>query len=295
MENVHKYMVAGHTFGITIPEGLMEDRILAPYVPFATDSDSPAIFSLKLEIVDSFDSRMLCKVVSCLNDEPPYFWIFEDADGQYVFGFSYSKEQPDCVLKISDSFAGSTVYILKESADRYADFAINNSSMLLYAFATSDYDTMLVHASVISWADGGYMFLGKSGTGKSTHSRLWLENIPETSLLNDDNPVIRMVDSKAYVYGSPWSGKTHCYKNEMYPLKAVVRLSQAPFNRIAALAPLQAFASLMPACSSKRWDSQSMAALHKSVEKVISAVPCYHLQCLPDADAASVCHSIVAR
>ena len=167
--------------------------------------------------------------------------------------------------------------------------------MLLYAFATSDYDTMLVHASVISWADGGYMFLGKSGTGKSTHSRLWLENIPETSLLNDDNPVIRMVDSKAYVYGSPWSGKTHCYKNEMYPLKAVVRLSQAPFNRIAALAPLQAFASLMPACSSKRWDSRSMAALHKSVEKVISAVSCYHLQCLPDADAASVCHSTVAR
>ena len=295
MENMHKYIVAGHTFGISLPDGLSSERILAPYEPFATDSDLPAIFSLKLEMVDSFDSRMLCKVVSCLNDEPPYFWIFEDENGQYVFGFSYSKEQPDCVLKVSDSFVDSTVYILKENADRFADFAINNSSMLLYAFAASDYDTMLVHASVISWADGGYMFLGKSGTGKSTHSRLWLENIPETSLLNDDNPVIRMVDSKAYVCGSPWSGKTHCYKNEMYPLKAVVRLSQAPFNRIAALAPLQAFASLMPACSSKRWDSRSMAALHKSVEKVISAVSCYHLQCLPDADAASVCHSTVAR
>ena len=295
MENMHKYIVAGHLFGISLPEGLSPERILAPYEPFTTDCDAPAIFTLRLETVDSFDGKLSGRVVDCFNDEAPYFWIFEDESGEYFFGFSYSKDAPDCVLKISDTFADSTVYILKAGVDRFADFAVNNSAMLLYAFATSDYDTMLVHASVISWADGGYMFLGKSGTGKSTHSRLWLENIPETSLLNDDNPVIRMVDSKAYVYGSPWSGKTHCYKNEMYPLKAVVRLSQAPFNRIAALAPLQAFASLMPACSCKRWDSQSMAALHKSVEKVISAVSCYHLQCLPDADAASVCHSTVAR
>ena len=295
MENMHKYIVAGHLFGISLPEGLSPERILAPYEPFTTDCDAPAIFTLRLETVDSFDGKLSGRVVDCFNDEAPYFWIFEDESGEYFFGFSYSKDAPDCVLKISDTFADSTVYILKAGVDRFADFAVNNSAMLLYAFATSDYDTMLVHASVISWADGGYMFLGKSGTGKSTHSRLWLENIPETSLLNDDNPVIRMVDSKAYVYGSPWSGKTHCYKNEMYPLKAVVRLSQAPFNRIAALAPLQAFASLMPACSSKRWDSRSMAALHKSVEKVISAVSCYHLQCLPDADAVSVCHSTVAR
>lgn len=292
---MHKYIVAGHLFGISLPEGLSPERILAPYEPFTTDCDAPAIFTLRLETVDSFDGKLSGRVVDCFNDEAPYFWIFEDESGEYFFGFSYSKDAPDCVLKISDTFADSTVYILKAGVDRFADFAVNNSAMLLYAFATSDYDTMLVHASVISWADGGYMFLGKSGTGKSTHSRLWLENIPETSLLNDDNPVIRMVDSKAYVYGSPWSGKTHCYKNEMYPLKAVVRLSQAPFNRIAALAPLQAFASLMPACSSKRWDSRSMAALHKSVEKVISAVSCYHLQCLPDADAVSVCHSTVAR
>ena len=208
MENMHKYIVAGHLFGISLPEGLSPERILAPYEPFTTDCDAPAIFTLRLETVDSFDGKLSGRVVDCFNDEAPYFWIFEDASGEYFFGFSYSKDAPDCVLKISDTFADSTVYILKAGVDRFADFAVNNSAMLLYAFATSDYDTMLVHASVISWADGGYMFLGKSGTGKSTHSRLWLENIPETSLLNDDNPVIRMVDSKAYVYGSPWSLQT---------------------------------------------------------------------------------------
>lgn len=139
------------------------------------------------------------------------------------------------------------------------------------------------------------MFLGRSGTGKSTHSRLWLDNIDDTSLLNDDNPVIRLIDGVAYVYGTPWSGKTPCYKNEMMPLEAVVRLSQAPHNKITRFAPLQSFASLMPACSCMRWDSESVSGIHKTVEQVISRVPCFHMECLPDADAAKVCHSAIKR
>ena len=112
-------------------------------------------------------------------------------------------------------------------------------------------------------------------------------------LLNDDNPVIRVVDGKAFVFGTPWSGKTPCYKNEVVPLGAVVRLSQAPYNRIEKLAPLRAYASLMPACSCMRWDSASTEALHKTVEKVITQVGNWHLECLPDADAAHTCHSAV--
>lgn len=139
------------------------------------------------------------------------------------------------------------------------------------------------------------MFLGKSGTGKSTHSRLWLSHIDDTDLLNDDNPVIRIVDSNAYIYGTPWSGKTPCYKNQSVPLKAVVRLSQAPYNKIMRQAPLHAFASLMPACSCMRWENASVTMLHKTVEKVIASVPSYHLECLPDEAAARLCHKEVTR
>ena len=131
MENMHKYIVAGHLFGISLPEGLSPERILAPYEPFTTDCDAPAIFTLRLETVDSFDGKLSGRVVDCFNDEAPYFWIFEDESGEYFFGFSYSKDAPDCVLKISDAFADSTVYILKAGVDRFADFAVNNSVMPL--------------------------------------------------------------------------------------------------------------------------------------------------------------------
>ena len=137
------------------------------------------------------------------------------------------------------------------------------------------------------------MFLGKSGTGKSTHSRLWLNHIQDTELLNDDNPVIRLIDGEAYIYGTPWSGKTPCYRNEVMPLGGVIRLSQAPYNKITRNNPLQAYASLMPACSCMRWDRRSTDALHKTVESVITRAKGWHLECLPDADAAYTCCSAV--
>jgi len=152
---------------------------------------------------------------------------------------------------------------------------------------------LMVHASVVAYEGGAYMFLGRSGTGKSTHSSMWLKNISGTMLLNDDNPVIRVIGEDVFIYGTPWSGKTPCYKNESFPLRASVRLSQSKENTISKLLPLQSYASLMPACSCMRWDRRSTDALHKTVEKVISKVGNWHLECLPDADAAILCHSAV--
>jgi hypothetical protein len=79
------------------------------------------------------------------------------------------------------------------------------------------------------------------------------------------------------------------------PLKAVVRLTQAPYNKIDRQIPLQSFASLMPACSCMRWDKASTDALHKTVEKVIMRIGSWHLECLPDAEAANVCREAVTR
>jgi hypothetical protein len=294
MENTYKYTVAGHTFCVTLPEDLSPQEHLQPYMPFAQNADIAPLFSLELRIVPSLREKVTGRVLECLNDEAPYFWIFEE-EGSYTFAFSYTKKHPDCLLVPSADFTSSVLYVAEANAARLAEFALSNAMMLLYTFCTSSYDTLMVHASVIAHDGGGYMFLGRSGTGKSTHSRLWLEHIEDTCLLNDDNPVVRFIDGEAIIYGTPWSGKTPCYKNESMPLKGVVRLSQAPYNKISRLAPLQSFASLMPACSCMRWDGRSVSALHRTVEKVISNVPCWHLECLPDKDAAVLCNSTVKR
>ena len=146
-----------------------------------------------------------------------------------------------------------------------------------------------IHSSVISLNGGAVLFLGESGTGKSTHTRLWREHIPGAELLNDDSPIIRATDSEALVHGSPWSGKTPCYRNESCPIAAVVRLSQAPHNRIRRLRPIESIGALLPSAPpafarDERLSDDTCGLL----SRLIAQVPVYHLECLPDAAAAQL-------
>ncbi len=294
MENSYKFKVAGHVFEVLLPEGLTAEDLLQPYMPFIHDGDGEVIYTLRIEYVDDLMSLEPGEVKDCMNDEAPYFWIFEK-DGRNSFGFSYTRQRPDCLISAAEDYSDAVVYVPRARAERLTEFSLSNAMMLMFTFRTSRYDTLMTHSSVIRYKDEGYMFLGRSGTGKSTHSSLWLKNIEGTSLLNDDNPVIRLIDGKAYVFGTPWSGKTPCYKNEVVPLKAVVRLSQAPYNKITRLSKLQSYASLLPSCSCMRWDRGATDSLHISVEKVISHVNCWHLECLPDAAAAHTCFDAVTK
>ena len=182
---------------------------------------------------------------------------------------------------------------------RLQKFALNNSLMVLYALATAGLGTALFHSAVVSYKGRGYMFLGKSGTGKSTHARLWLEYVAGTELVNDDNPVVRFyddVDGKpgAVVYGSPWSGKTPCYRNVQAPVGGIVLLSQAPYNKIVRLRGVEAYAALVTSISGKRWDRSLADGLHATENALAKNVPVWHLECLPDEAAARLCNESIA-
>lgn len=280
------YTVAGHTFDIILPSGIFSRDFLSQYAPFEeAESGRKPLFSLELVFCEDLGS-VSGTLKERYNDEPPFFWFFEK-EGEFRFGFSLSDKKPGCVVvPVDGGFGRNVVYVPSGASRTHTLFALNNAMMLLFTLCTTPLDTLMIHASVTCHKGRAFVFLGKSGTGKSTHSRLWLENIPDTFLLNDDNPAIRLVDGVPVVFGTPWSGKTPCYKNDSRPMGAYVRLEQAPHNKISRLSPLQAYAALLPSCSCMRWDSGACAALHKTVEKVILAVPGFHLECLPDADAA---------
>lgn len=161
-----------------------------------------------------------------------------------------------------------------------------------------EHDAIAIHSSTIVYRDSAVLFLGESGTGKSTHTRLWRQNIEGARLLNDDSPIIRHVaGQKAIAYGSPWSGKTPCYKDECYPIKAICRLSQAPHNRIRRLKAIEAIGALLPSCPPAFAHNTALQdAICATLSRIISSVPVYHLECLPDADAAMLsCRTIFAE
>ncbi len=286
MKEVSYYAIADHMFSLTADK---EDlRLMANYEPFHVMnpcSFGETVFSISLENGD------IPSYLEELRQEEEDQTIIcgKTSDGKNAFEFLLHGESAGCLV-CSEDYREATLIL----TGMFRKYAIDNALMVIYALATADKDTALFHAAAVSYQGKGYMFLGPSGTGKSTHARLWLQSIEGVELVNDDNPVVRVsADGKAIVYGSPWSGKTPCYRNVSFPLAGIVMLSQAPYNKMKRLSGVNAYAALMQSISGKRWDKRIADGLHKTENELAKRVAIWHLECLPDAEAAELCKSKV--
>ena len=168
------------------------------------------------------------------------------------------------------------------------DYVLSFAVWLAFGVAALHRQTVAVHASTVMHGGKSVLFLGESGTGKSTHTRLWLQHIPDTELLNDDSPFLNVSDDIS-VYGSPWSGKTPCYKALKTPLAALVRLRQAGSNRIKRLSNLEAIGAVLPSFPAAfAYDETLSGYMHDILSKILQQTPVYSLDCLPDAAAAKL-------
>lgn len=206
--------------------------------------------------------------------------VFGRYDGGYAFVMNPTQGDSFCLWK-ADGY--NVIYFNGQLMPRLVRFAL----WIAYGLATLPLQTIAIHTSAIEYKGRTVLFLGESGTGKSTHTRLWRENIKEAILLNDDSPILRVIDGKPWMFGSPWSGKTPCYKQESYPLAACVRLSQAPYNKIHRLTIPQGYAAIHPSCPPDfAYDDGLYDYISETLSDVLGQVPMYHLECLPNADAA---------
>ncbi|MBO4447529.1 MAG: hypothetical protein J5764_05330 [Bacteroidales bacterium] len=288
------FKVAGHIFNLTLPDGCPWREMLSQYDGFSVPRcDAPA-FSLSL--TDELSEAPAEKVYDApTEDGQTVIRLWRTNGGGWYFEMSPdARVKTVAVLLANEDFTEGRLYMIAHSA-RAAVFAINNSLMLLFAFRTAGMLTLEMHASVIKKDGRAYLFLAKSGTGKSTHSSLWLKNVPGSELLNDDNPIVRInPDSgEVRVYGSPWSGKTPCYKNDDALAGAFVQIRRSPENKITRLSLFEAYVMLYSSVSGLKTDSSMADGLHASLEKVAVNSPCYVLDCRPDDEAAIVCSSEV--
>ncbi len=144
-----------------------------------------------------------------------------------------------------------------------------------------------IHSSTITHDGYALLSLGESGTGKSTHSRMWLEHIPGCELLNDDSPILRMREGQLYAYGSPWSGKLPCYKSESYPVRSIARIVRNRENRMNRAKGLHAIAAIYPSLPPMYAHDPSLTASMLGLcSDIVKSTPIYRLECRADGDAA---------
>ena len=180
-----------------------------------------------------------------------------------------------------------------DSDEAYA--ALNDFVMIAFIYSASFHRVVLLHASCVM-ADGrGAAFVGPSGIGKSTHSRLWLAHVPGAELLNDDQPALRIGDDgMVRLYGTPWSGKTPCYRNKSVPLVALFRMVQASRNRAVRQTGIDTFKILAEGTSLIGQDGVSFAAISETMARIASIVSAYRLENRPDEEAVRLSYGLFA-
>jgi hypothetical protein len=158
-----------------------------------------------------------------------------------------------------------------------------------------DYDTLLFHGSLIAVDGQGYLFAAKSGTGKSTHTRLWREYFKERAIMvNDDKPLLRLVENErdysVTAYGTPWDGKHRLSTNISVPLKAVCILERSETNHIEPVTVKEAYPMLIQ----QTYRPKNAERLMKTImiaDRLGKSVELYRLECNMEPEAALVAYN----
>jgi len=284
------------------PERL--EKMLYGFSPFVvqpkTDNQSPALSPLIMQFVINESQNPSHIIFPETEDEMIHTFAIEEGNCSMrksgtKYNFTILQDGDGLLPLVLDMELGSSLVNCTCGPSN----ALNPDNLkfalwIAFGFVAIPKQTVALHSSVIIYNNRAILFLGESGTGKSTHTKLWLAHISGSRLLNDDSPVVRIEYDEAnqlipYVYGSPWSGKGRCHISERYPVAAFVRLQQHPANKITKLSKLEAFGALYPSCPPAFLkDDYFEEQICGIISNIIMTTPIYRLQCRPDNQAAEL-------
>ncbi|MEN6461373.1 MAG: hypothetical protein ABFC94_08410 [Syntrophomonas sp.] len=225
-------------------------------------------------------------------------WLYKPSgqNGYILFTKDVYYDKVLCLLDVDGPWKNAVIRYL--SYHNYGNTMEDKNRIELYSYMLlgvvfrnflMHHQGIVIHASAIAWKGEGIMFSAPSGTGKSTHVRLWQEYFgSEIKVLNDDTPAVRFRKDKPYVFGTPWSGSSNIYCNSCAPLTAIVLLQQSNINSIKQISAQAAILQLMPRVFLPYLDKNMMNLACDTFERIVSSVPVYILQCRPDQEAVEL-------
>lgn len=218
-----------------------------------------------------------CKDYICGADEPADIVIrMDEADIQKERSKAATENinQGVEVISYSDEYL-ETLAIYRKVADELLKF-----------------DTLLFHASVVAVDGEGYLFTARSGTGKSTHTKLWMEHFKDRAVMvNDDKPLLKVTENGVYAYGTPWDGKHRRSSNISVPLKGICILGRSADNHIERIIDREQIRQIYPVIVQQTHRTTNPERVLKTMQLIdglMEKVPLYRLGCNMDPEAAVV-------
>ena len=229
---------------------------------------------------------MLCKIAELITEVPPAGGLASRCRDYLYTGESSAQ-----------------IVIREDAYDPGKYPAYISSDMLAYMESGRQFYVYLMkhggfylHASAVALDGKAYLFSAPSGTGKSTHTRLWQREFGEGAVVfNDDKPALRLVDGVWYAYGTPWCGKDGINRNMKVPLAGICFLKQAGENRIRRLSEQETLQKILGLTVWRRLTPERLDLLLSHLDDLITHIPVFELENRPEAEAARLSYTTMRR
>ena len=286
------YNIAGHFVAIDFKDERFDETLLPNFSPFVSDDDSFPLLTISVyahcEWKDEISEVGTFDVGGCM------YGVWRTIEG----GYRYEINDIDghlCARMQSDALFNHCEVELLEGTPAQMHYGLNNCVMMSYAFATATQDTILIHSSVIRCDGKGYLMTAPSGTGKSTHTRLWRELLGDkVVMINDDKPIIRYIDGDFYVYGTPWMGKHNLGANVRAKLKAICKIRQEKENVIESVSPAEMLVMILNQ-TLRPEKLENMDKLLGLIEKMLAKTKLFSLGCNISLEAAQLSYNAMVK
>ena len=160
----------------------------------------------------------------------------------------------------------------------------------LFCERAIDDGVVLFHSSVVVVDGKCFLFAAKSGTGKSTHTRMWREVFGDRAvMINDDKPLIRKIDDKFYAYGTPWDGKHELSVNRKSPIKAICYIERGEKNEIEKGDAVATVYKLLAQVYRPRNEEGTIKVLDFA-DSMLKSIPMYEMKCTISHEAAQMAY-----
>lgn len=196
----------------------------------------------------------------------------------------YLTQEPGEVISVSDD----EIAFENQTGDHWSPAYLE--SLAIYRKICErllEEDILLFHCSALAVDGKAYLFTAPSGTGKSTHARLWRERFgAQVTMINDDKPLLKLTPEEIRVYGTPYGGKDHLQTNTSAPVAGIVLLHQAPENRIRRVSGKEAYPMLL----NQTYRRRDPAGMLRTLDLVtrLAETPLWSLGCTISQEAVTL-------
>lgn len=218
-------------------------------------------------------------------------FLYQRENGCFDWITKHKDGTPALSFRISDDWTKFTLY--EDNTNSKGERAFHEFGSL-FSYAVLNHNACVLHGVVMEYEGMGILVTAPSGTGKTTHTRMWRDR-ENALIINGDRCLCRKIDGKWYAYGMPWSGSSGEYINRKIPISAIISLKRDNWNHVRTMKEVEGALCLMQRIFAPVWGCEMQNSALDIAEELASTIPMIELYCKPDFESVDALKEAISN